>query len=166
MVSLCDVGQALAPIAVPEDCSPIDIKWTPSDMPTLQPGSAHTGPHPFDDEVAFQFCDGSDDDDDRPAERAAGVKIFAEADELDFQMVELVQDFEEVPNGPGDPVRGPHQNYLEAAAAGIPKQVIEARPTGFRPRDAVSVLGHDLKIPLLSHRAKIVELSFRVLINS
>ena len=81
-------------------------------------------------------------------------------------MVELVQHFEEVPNGPGDPVRGLHQDYLEATTASIPKQVIEARPAGFRPRDPVSVLGNDLKTPLLGHRAKIVELGFRVLIHS
>ena len=135
-------------------------------MPALQPGTAHPCPDPLDDEVAFQFCDGSDDDDNGPPERAAGIEIFAEADELDFQVVEFVQHFEEVPNGPGDPVRGPHQDYLEATTASIPKQVIEARPAGFRPREPVSVLGNDLKTPLLGHRAKIVELGFRVLIHS
>src|ERR1019366_5369466 len=132
-VGLRDVGQTVAAGAVSEDSNPIDLEWTPSDMPALQPGAAHPCPHPFDDEVTLEFGDRSDDDDDGPPQRAAGVEVLAEADELYIQPVELVPHFREVPHGPGDPVRGPHQDYLETAAAGIPKQVIEARPTSLRP---------------------------------
>jgi hypothetical protein len=54
-------------------------------------------------------------------------------------MVELVEHFEEVAHGPGDPVRGPDQEHLEAAAARIPKQIIETRPASFSPGDIRSV---------------------------
>ena len=36
---------------------------------------------PFDDQVALQLGDRSDDDDNRPAQRAAGVDLLTEADE-------------------------------------------------------------------------------------
>ena len=134
-------------------------------MPALQPGAAHPCPYPFDDEIAFQLGDGADDDDDGPPERTAGIDILAEADELDAEAVELVQHLEEVPHGPGDPVRGPHQDYLEAAAAGIAEQVIEARPASLGPGDPVSILGHDLKTPLLRHRAEIMKLGLRMLVH-
>ena len=127
-VGLRYVGQAIAPGAVPEDSNPIDLDQASSDMPALQPGATHSCPYPFDDEVALQLGDRPDDDDDGPPERATAVDALPEADELDAEAVELVQHFKEVPDGPGDPVRGPHQDYLETAAAGIPKQVIEARP--------------------------------------
>jgi hypothetical protein len=161
-----DLAQTLSACALLENSDPVDIERAPADVPPLQPGATHSCPHPFDDEIAFELSDGADDDDDGPPERASGIKVLAEADELDVEMVELIQHFEEVADGPGDPVRGPDQEYLEAAAACIPKQIIEARPASLRPRDPVSVLGNDLKTPLLSHRAEIVELSLRVLVDT
>ena len=67
---------------------------------------------------ALELGDRSDDDDDGPSERATRIDALAEADELDAEAVELVQHFQEVPDGPGDPVRGPHHHHLKAAAAG------------------------------------------------
>jgi len=55
----------------------------------------------------FQRGDGSDDDHDGPAQRAAGVDLLAEADELEVEPVQLVQHLEEVPDRAGDPLRGP-----------------------------------------------------------
>jgi hypothetical protein len=79
-----DLAQALAPGALLENRNPVDIERSPADVPPLQPGAAHSCPHSFDDEIAFEFCDSADDDHDGPPERAAGIKIFAEADELDL----------------------------------------------------------------------------------
>jgi hypothetical protein len=81
-------------------------------------------------------------------------------------MIEFVEHLEEVPDGSGDPIRGPYQENLESAAARIPKQVIQTRPTSFSPGDPVGVLGNDLKASLPGHRAKIIELRFRVLVNT
>jgi hypothetical protein len=92
-------------------------------------------------------------------------RFSRKADELDLQVVEFVQHFEEVPDGPSYPVRGPHHHHLKAAAAGIAEQVIETWPAGFRPRDPVGVLSHDLKTPLLRHRAEVMELSLRMLVH-
>ena len=106
---LGDLAQALAPSTLLENSNAIDLEWPPADMPAFQPCAAHSCPRPFDDEIPFEFCDGVDDDHDGLAEWAACIKILAEADELDVEMVELVEHFEEVAHGSGDPVRGPDQ---------------------------------------------------------
>jgi hypothetical protein len=151
--------------SIPKNSSPIDIEWPATDMPAFEPGPTHSCPDPLDDKVPFQFSDSPDDDDDGPAERAAGIEVLAEADELDTEMIELVEHLKEVPDGSGDSVRSPDEHHLEAAAARIPEQLIETRPAGFRSRDPIGVLGDDLKTPLLSHRAKIMELSLWVLVH-
>ena len=79
--------QALASSAFLKNSDPIDFEWPPADMSSLQPGAAHPCPHPFDDEIPFEFCDGADDDHDGPPEWPAGIKILAEANELDVEMV-------------------------------------------------------------------------------
>jgi hypothetical protein len=71
---------------------------------THAPGAPHAGAYPLDDQVAFQLGDSADDDDDGPAQRSAGVDVLPEADELDLQPVQLVQNIEEVLHRPGDSV--------------------------------------------------------------
>lgn len=89
----------------------------------------------------------SADDHDRAAQRASSVEILAEGNVLDTQVIQLIEDLEEVTDGSGDPVRGPHQDYLEPAAASIPQQLIEARAPGFGSTDPVRILPDDFKTP-------------------
>jgi hypothetical protein len=58
----------------------------------------------LNDQIAFEFSDSADNNDDGPAQRTASVDIFPEADILDFQPIEFVQNIEEVLHRPGDPV--------------------------------------------------------------
>jgi hypothetical protein len=95
------ISQALASSAFLKNSDPIDFEWPPADMPSLQPSPAHPCPYSFDDEIPFEFCDSAEDDRDGPPEWPASIKILLEADELDVEMVELV---EEMAHGPGDPV--------------------------------------------------------------
>ena len=148
-MSLGDLAEALASSPITKHRSPIYIQWPAADVPAFEPGPAHAGPDPFDDQVALELGDGADDDHDGAAQRAARVDLLAEADELDVQVVELVEHLQEVADGPGDPVRGPDQHDLEPAAASIPKQFIETRPTRLGPGDPVGVLADDLKTTLL-----------------
>jgi hypothetical protein len=60
-------------------------------VPAFETSTPHAGADSFDDQVAFELGDGSDDHDDGAAQRAARVDIFAEADELDVDPVELRQ---------------------------------------------------------------------------
>jgi hypothetical protein len=165
-VGLGDLTETLSSTAVLENGNPVDVEWPPADMSAFQPSAAHACPYPLDDEIPFQFGDSSDDDNDGPPERAAGIEVLPEADELDVEVVEFVEHLEEVPDGSGDPVGSPDQQHLEAAAARIPEQVIETRPASLGPGDPISVLGNDLKTPLLGHGAEIIELSLRVLVHT
>ena len=64
-----------------------------------------------------------------------------------------------------DPIRRPDQDYLEPAAASLPKQLVETRPLRLRARDPVGVLGHDFEAALLSHRAEVTGLSLGMLVK-
>jgi hypothetical protein len=66
-------------------------------VPSFELGASHAGAYPFADQVAFEFCDRSDDDDDGAAQRAAGVDLFAEADVLNTLLIELIKKLKEVP---------------------------------------------------------------------
>ena len=79
------LAQALTVLPAAEDGGSIEDQGLPSDVATFELGPPHTGAHSFDDQAALQFSDGADDDHDRPTQRAAGVDLFAEADELDVE---------------------------------------------------------------------------------
>jgi hypothetical protein len=164
-MAFCDLSDALALAAVSLDGGVVQYQWIAADMLAFEPGAPHAGAHPLDDQVAFQFSDGADDDHDSPAQRAAGVDIFPEADVLDLEPAEFVQDFKEVLHRPGDSVRGPDQDNIEPTAAGVGHHLIEARPPGLCTADPVSVFVDDFVAALAGHLPEIVELCFRMLIE-
>ena len=95
-----------------------------------------------------------------------GIELFAEADELDVQVVQLVQYFQKVADGARQTVTGPYHHDIELAAAGIGQQLIQGRAAG--PGAAISVvcvLVNDPKAALLGQSAKIVKLGFGVLVQ-
>ncbi len=165
-MELGDLAQALAMLAVALDSGMVQHQRIAADVLAFEPGAPHAGAHSLDNQVAFQFSDGADDDHDGPAQRATGVDIFLEADLLDLKPAELVQDFEEVLHRPGDPVRCPDQDNIEPAAAGISHHLIEAWPAGLGAADPVVVLVDNFVAALAGHLAEVVELRFRMLIES
>jgi len=52
--------------------------------------------NPFNNKVTFEFGDRTDDDDHGPAQRSAGIDVFAEAHKLNLEMIEFVPHLEEV----------------------------------------------------------------------
>src|SRR4051794_26905680 len=56
----------------------VDVQRLTPDVPALELGPAHAAPYALDDQVALQFGDGTDDDDDGPPERATGVDVLPE----------------------------------------------------------------------------------------
>ena len=92
----CDLPDALATLTVLLDSSVVQYQRSSADALAFEPCAPHAGAHSFDDQRAFELSDGADDDHDGPAQRAAGVDIFAEADELDSDPVEFVEHIEEV----------------------------------------------------------------------
>ena len=163
VVTLRQLAETLALSSIPQDADAIEVEWLATNVAAFELGAAHAGAHPLDDEIALQLGDGTDDHDDRPTQRAAGIDLFAEADEFDIEMIQLIQHLEEVFHRPGQPVRGPDQDHIEAAAAGVLHHFIETRASSFGTADLIGILCDDLIIALNSHLLEIVELGLRVL---
>src|SRR5271167_4644226 len=81
-MSLGDLPQALAAAAITEDGFPIDGDRLPSNVPALELRASHAGFHSFDNQVAFEFGDRTDDDHNGPHQRNGRIDAFAERDEL------------------------------------------------------------------------------------
>jgi hypothetical protein len=58
-----DLSQALAPAAVFLDIGTVQYQRLASDVLTFETSAPHAGAHPFDDQAAFKFGDGADDND-------------------------------------------------------------------------------------------------------
>src|SRR5579864_9059655 len=138
-------------LAISEDSGAIEFERPAADVAPFEAGAPPAGAHPLDDQVAFELRDGPDDHHDGAAQRAAGVDLLAEADELDVEPVQFVQDFEEVPSRAGDAIAGPDQDHIEAAAAGVAHHVVETGPARPGAADPVGVLLDDLEAALGGH---------------
>jgi len=165
-VSGGDLGQAHAALTIADYSIAVDVEGPAPDVSPLEFGAPHAGSHPLDDQVAFEFGDGADDDDERPAERTAGVDVLAEANELDLQMGEFIEHLEEVADRPCHAVERPDHHDIEPAATSVCQQLIEAGALCFRTADLVGVLVDDLEATLRGEAAQIVQLGFGVLIDS
>ena len=161
-----DLAQTATVLAIAEDRFAIKIKWAASDVSAFEPRPAHAGTDSLDDEIAFQFRDGTDDDNQCPAQRPAGVDLLAEADELYIDTLQFIEHFKEVLHRPGDPVRCPDQDHIEASAAGIAHQFVQPGAFGLRPGDPVCVFVDDLIAALGGHLAEIMKLCLRMLIDA
>jgi len=104
-----DLAEALASVPFPEDRDPIDVDWPATDVASFEPGPAHAGPDPLDDQIALQLGDRADDDDDGAAERTTGIEVLPEAHIFDVEVVQFIQHLEEVADGapPGGTRRDP-----------------------------------------------------------
>ena len=152
-----DVGERDPTITIMQDCQSIDIDRPSADVSAFELGAPHAGAHPFYDEIALEFGDGTDNDDHCPAERSAGVDILPERDELDVEVVQLIEDFKEVASRTGDAIERPDQHNIETMLVGIVQEVVEPRPFRLGPTDPVGVLTNDLittlRSPSLAGRA-------------
>src|ERR1700751_2326862 len=101
------LAKTLAPATIATDGLVIQCQRSAPDVTSFEPGAPHAAAHPLVVQVGFRFCDRTVSDDHSTAQRATGIDLFAERDELDVEPVQLVEHFEEVLDRPGDPVRGP-----------------------------------------------------------
>ena len=164
-IALRQLSQALTVLTIAKDGAAVEVQRLTPDVPTFEAGSAHAGADSLDDQVALQFRDRSDDHHDSPAQRTAGVDLFAERDELDAEVVELIEDLEEVAGGAGDSIEGPDHEHIEAAMAGVAHQLVKTGAARLRAGDAVAVFLDDLEAALGGELVKIQGLSLRVLID-
>ena len=161
----CDLAETLSALPVAEDSLAIQFQRRPAQLAALEPGAPHAGAHPLDDQRTFQFRDGADDDDDGAAQRAARVNLFAEADELDLQVIQLIQHLQEVGHRPGDAVEGPDQDHIEPAAAGIAQQLVQTGPPGLGAGYLVGVFLRDREAALGGELPEVQQLRLGVLVD-
>ena len=95
-MALGQLAETVTSLAIPQDSIAIQNKWLASDVTAFELGPPHAGAHSLDDQVALEFSDRPDDDDNGPAQGTSGVDLLAEADELDVEPVQLIQHIEEV----------------------------------------------------------------------
>ena len=86
-----DLSDALTTLTVLLDSGIVQYEGGPSDTLAFEPCAPHAGAHSFDDQVAFEFGDGADDDYDGAAQRTAGVDLLPERDVLDAYPIQLVE---------------------------------------------------------------------------
>jgi hypothetical protein len=89
-----DLSDALATLTVLLDGGDVQDQRSSTDSLAVEAGAPHAGADPLNDEIAFEFGDSADDDDDGAAQRAAGVDLFSEAGELDSDPIEFVKHLE------------------------------------------------------------------------
>lgn len=109
----------MATSTVSQHALAIDISWPTADADAFHPCPPHPRFDPLDDQRAFEFSQHGDDHDERAAEKAAGVELLPLADELDMEVVEFVQHFNEVPDRTCQPIAAPHYDDIEASATSV-----------------------------------------------
>jgi hypothetical protein len=77
-----DLANTLTMLAVTQNGSVIQIKWTAADVSAFELCAPHAGANALDDQVAFKLGDGADDDNDGPTQRAASIDLLSEADDV------------------------------------------------------------------------------------
>src|ERR1022692_1269736 len=95
-LSFGDLAQALATLTVLLDGEIVQYQGISADVLSFEAGAPHAGAHSLDDQVALEFGDGADDDNDSPAQWAGGIDAFPEGDELDLESAQFIQNLQEV----------------------------------------------------------------------
>ena len=164
-MELGEFAQAHPAATIMKNRLAIDVEGLATDVPAFEFRPTHTGSDAFDYQRSFQFGDRADDHDDGSAECSAGIEVFAEADELDAEATQFIENFQVVPDGASDSVTGPDYDNFELAAPSVSQKLIQPGPLRLGAADFVGVLVNDLKAPLLRQLSQIVELGFGMLID-
>jgi hypothetical protein len=112
-----------------------------------------------------QSRDRADDDHDGPAQRASGVDILSEADELDVKPVQFIQYFKVVLDRASYPVAGSDQNHIEVVTASVSHHLIESGAACLHAAEPVRIFVEDLVATLFSHLPQVEKLGLGVLIH-
>ena len=75
-MAFCYLAKALTTLAVLLDGGVVQHQRISADVSSFEPGAPHTGAHPLDDQVAFEFGNGADDNHDGTAQRSRMTRIF------------------------------------------------------------------------------------------
>ena len=120
-------GQTDSRTTVCNNRTSVDVEWRSTDSPTFQFRSPHAGSNSLDDKTFFQFGNRTDNHDYRPAERASCVDIFPETDELDFEVAQFIEHFQEMAGTSCDSIERSNEHDIEAMPSSICQQLVESR---------------------------------------
>src|SRR3954471_5649832 len=108
-VELGDLRQAVViDFAVLDDPLAINVERLASQAAAFQACPAHTGAYALDDQRTLEFRNGTDDDHDGAAQRTSSIEVLAEADELDVEVAERVEQIKEILDRARQAIAGPH----------------------------------------------------------
>jgi hypothetical protein len=163
-VALGDLSQGHPTTTITDDLLPIDIQPSPTDPLPFELGPSHSGPNSFYDQTSFEFADSTNDDDHGATQWAGGIDVFSKTDEIDVQMIEVIEHFQEVPNRASHAVERPNHDYIEAMSPGVRHKPIQTGAFGLCSADRVGVLADNLVAACLRQGAQVAKLGLGVLI--
>ena len=126
-VDLGQLTQAAAKLSLPGDSTLVEIERAASDMASFQARSSHAGANAFDNQTALEFRNGTNDNDDRSAQRAAAVDVFSKREELDSEAVQFIERFQKMPYGARHPVEPRDRDHIETMPRCVDHQLIQRR---------------------------------------
>ena len=132
VVFLCNAGQRHSRVAIRDNLCPVDAERRSTDSSAFQLRSAHSCSNPFDDQTFLKLRNRTHNHDYRTAQRASRVNIFAQANELDVEVAQFVEYFQEMANASRHPIERRNEHDVEAMSPSICQQLIEARAFQFR----------------------------------
>jgi hypothetical protein len=112
-------GQTHPPTAVGNNRNSVDVERRSTNSSSFHFRSPHTGANALDDKTFFKLGNRTDNNDYRPAQWASRVNIFAQTNELDAEMGQLVEYFQEMANASRHSIEGSNEDDVEAMAPGI-----------------------------------------------
>ena len=166
-MALRQLAETLCSLRILKDGRAIENKGLASGCGSLRAlPAAHAGPDPFDDQVALQFGDRSDDDDNSSAPADLPVSICSR--KLMYSTLSRFSWSSTSRKCFTDRAirsESPDLDDVELTPAGVPHQRIESGPLGFGSADPVGILFDDLIPTLLGHLTEVIELGLRVLVE-
>jgi hypothetical protein len=90
----------------------------------FQPRPSHSCANPLDDRLPFYLCDCSDYDDHRSTKWATGVNVFPQADKLDSEVIQFVENLQEMTHIPRDPIESRDEDNIESMPPGIHEKLV------------------------------------------
>jgi hypothetical protein len=144
----------------------VHIEGRAPDSTALQFGPAHASADPFYDQGSFQFSNGADNYDYRPAERTLSVNGLALRMELDPKSIQLVEHLKKMSRTAREPITRPNQHGIEAASMRILEQSVKGRTSDLGTADPmINVFFRDFVAALPRELAQFDGLCLGVLIK-
>lgn len=158
-------GQAHPRATVFDNGSPVDVERCSADSPAFQFRSTHSSSNSLDDQTLFEFGNGTHNHDDRSTKRTGRVDIFPQTDELDVEVTQFVEHFQEMADTPGHPIESSNEHDVKTISSSIRQKLIKAWSLRLRTGNCVGIFVCDFKSALFCEFAQVQQLRFGMLVR-